>query len=69
MTQEELAQLKALLEKAQVVLPRAEDFKVRERDGFFQLYGSKATIYVGSMEEWLVTAQGIIQNTEKTGIR
>lgn len=59
MTQEELAQLKTLLEKAQAVLPKAKDFQVWEHNGFFQLYGSKTTTYTGGLEEWLVTAHGI----------
>lgn len=38
MTQEELGQLKTLLEKAQAVLPKAKDFQVWEDSkGFFQL--------------------------------
>lgn len=60
MTQEELAQLKTLLEKAQAVLPKAKDFQVWESSkGFYQLYGSRTTTYTGSLEEWVVTAHGI----------
>lgn len=65
MTQEELGQLKTLLEKAQAVLPKAKDFQVWEDSkGFFQLQGSRTTTYTGGLEEWVVTAHGIEESGE-----
>lgn len=61
MTQEELAQLKELLNKAQTVFPGAQHFYVGEKNGTYFLEGIEIHIVLGEVTSYLLDEQGLLK--------
>lgn len=59
MTQDEINQLHALLNKAKALMPEAQYIDtIESNNGVIRLSGTRCTIFTGSTEDWLLVANG-----------